>query len=125
MKRLRACENGILRRVFGPKMDENDERRKLHNENYERIFVNSALPSGSIRHSVSYLIKCSIFLISYLTMVPSGKQHNFLLTSELSCDMYSINIINIREVEAIIKGHFCLQNQLTVQADPVTRYMSL
>jgi hypothetical protein len=30
--RLRVFENRILRRIFGPRMDENGEWRKLHNE---------------------------------------------------------------------------------------------
>ena len=30
--RLRVFENRILRRIFGPKMDENGEWRRLHNE---------------------------------------------------------------------------------------------
>ena len=30
--RLRVFENRILRRIFGPKMDENGEWRTLHNE---------------------------------------------------------------------------------------------
>jgi hypothetical protein len=29
---LREFENSILRRIFGPKRDENGERRRLHNE---------------------------------------------------------------------------------------------
>ena len=29
---LRVFENGILRRIFGPKRDENGEQRRLHNE---------------------------------------------------------------------------------------------
>ena len=32
-RRLRVCENRVLRRVFGPERDEvTGERRKLHNE---------------------------------------------------------------------------------------------
>ena len=30
--RLRVSENRILRRIFGPKRDENGEWRRLHNE---------------------------------------------------------------------------------------------
>ena len=30
--RIRVLENRILRRVFGPKRDENEEWRRLHNE---------------------------------------------------------------------------------------------
>jgi hypothetical protein len=30
--RLRVFENGVLRRIFGPKRDEMTEWRKLHNE---------------------------------------------------------------------------------------------
>jgi hypothetical protein len=32
-RRLRVLENGVLRRIFGPKRDDvTGERRKLHNE---------------------------------------------------------------------------------------------
>ena len=32
--RLRVFENRILRRIFGPKRDENEEWRMLHNEKF-------------------------------------------------------------------------------------------
>jgi hypothetical protein len=31
-RRLRVCENRILRGIFGPKRDENEEWRRLHSE---------------------------------------------------------------------------------------------
>ena len=36
--RLRAFENRILRRVFGPKRDENGEWRRLHNEELHILY---------------------------------------------------------------------------------------
>ena len=36
--RLRVFENRILRRIFGPKRDENGEWRKLHNEELHSLY---------------------------------------------------------------------------------------
>jgi hypothetical protein len=37
--RLRVIENKVLRRIFGPKMDEvTEERRKLHNEELRDLY---------------------------------------------------------------------------------------
>ena len=36
--RLRVFENGILRRIFGPKRDENGEWRRLHNEEFRSLY---------------------------------------------------------------------------------------
>ena len=36
--RLRAFENRILRRIFGPKRDENGEWRRLHNEELHSLY---------------------------------------------------------------------------------------
>ena len=36
--RLRVFENRILRRIFGPKRDENDEWRRLHNEELHSLY---------------------------------------------------------------------------------------
>ena len=36
--RLRVFKNRILRRIFGPKMDENGEWRRLHNEELHSLF---------------------------------------------------------------------------------------
>ena len=36
--RLRVFENRILRRIFGPKRDENEEWRKLHNEELHSLY---------------------------------------------------------------------------------------
>ena len=38
MKRLRVFENRILRRIFGPKRDENRERSRLHNEELHSLY---------------------------------------------------------------------------------------
>ena len=38
-RRLRVFENGVLRRIFGPKRDEvTDEWRKLHNEELKGLY---------------------------------------------------------------------------------------
>ena len=37
-RRLRVFENRILRRIFGPKRDENGEWRRLHNEELHRLY---------------------------------------------------------------------------------------
>ena len=36
--RLRVFENRILRRIFGPKSDENGEWRRLHNEELHSLY---------------------------------------------------------------------------------------
>ena len=36
--RLRVFENRILRRIFGPKRDENREWRRLHNERLHSLY---------------------------------------------------------------------------------------
>ena len=36
--RLRVFENRILRRIFGPKMDENGEWRRFHNEELHNLY---------------------------------------------------------------------------------------
>ena len=36
--RLRVFENGTLRRIFGPKRDENGEWRRLHNEGLHSLY---------------------------------------------------------------------------------------
>ena len=36
--RLRVVENRILRRIFGPKRDENGEWRRLHNEELHSLY---------------------------------------------------------------------------------------
>ena len=36
--RLRVIENMILRRILGPKRDENGERRRLHNKELPTVF---------------------------------------------------------------------------------------
>ena len=36
--RLRVFENRILRRIFGPKKDENREWRRLHNEELHSLY---------------------------------------------------------------------------------------
>jgi hypothetical protein len=37
--RLRAFENRILMRIFGPKMVENGEWRRLHNQELKRLYL--------------------------------------------------------------------------------------
>ena len=37
-RRLRVCKNRILRRIFGPKRDENGKWRRLHNEELHRLY---------------------------------------------------------------------------------------
>ena len=37
-RRLRVFESRILRRIFGPKMDENVEWRTLHNEELHNLY---------------------------------------------------------------------------------------
>ena len=37
-RRLRVFENSILRRIFGPKRDENGEWRRLHNEELHILY---------------------------------------------------------------------------------------
>ena len=36
--RLRVFENRVLRRIFGPKRDENGEWRRLHNEELHSLY---------------------------------------------------------------------------------------
>jgi hypothetical protein len=36
--RLRVLENRILRRIFGPKRDENGKWRRLHNEEFHILY---------------------------------------------------------------------------------------
>ena len=36
--RLRVFENRIMRRIFGPKRDENGEWRRLHNEELHSLY---------------------------------------------------------------------------------------
>ena len=36
--RLRVLENRIVRRIFGPKRDENGEWRRLHNEELHSLY---------------------------------------------------------------------------------------
>ena len=38
-RRLRIFENRILRRMFGPKRDENGEWRRLHNEELHSLYL--------------------------------------------------------------------------------------
>ena len=39
--RLRVFENRILRRIFGPKKDENGEWRRLHNEELHSLYLSA------------------------------------------------------------------------------------
>jgi hypothetical protein len=38
-RRLRVFENRILRRIFGPKMDVNEEWRRLYNEELQSLYL--------------------------------------------------------------------------------------
>jgi hypothetical protein len=43
-RRLRVFENGLLRRIFGPKMDEViEEWRKRHNEELHDLYCSSII----------------------------------------------------------------------------------
>ena len=41
--RLRVFENRVLRRIFGPKRDENGEWRRLHNEELHSLYRSSSI----------------------------------------------------------------------------------
>jgi hypothetical protein len=59
--RLRVFENRILRRIFGPKRDENGEWRKLHNENTISVNAKNKVnhPRGiSLYHSPNIVLYC-------------------------------------------------------------------
>ena len=51
--RLRIFENRILRRIFGPKMDENGEWGGLHNDELHRLYrspnIVRVIKSGRLR----------------------------------------------------------------------------
>ena len=54
-RRLRVFENRILRRVFGPKRDENGKWRRLHNEElhlYRSPIIVSVIKSRRLRWEV-------------------------------------------------------------------------
>ena len=44
--RLRVFENRILRQIFGPKMDENGEWRRLHNEELRSLYHSPNIVRG-------------------------------------------------------------------------------
>ena len=44
--RLRVFENRILRRIFGPKRDENWEWRRLHNEEHHSLYGSPNIVRG-------------------------------------------------------------------------------
>jgi hypothetical protein len=39
--RLRVSENGVLRRMFGPKREEDGSWRKLHNDEFHNLYSSS------------------------------------------------------------------------------------
>jgi hypothetical protein len=39
--RLRVFENSVLRKIFGPKMEENGSWRKLHNDEFHSLYSSS------------------------------------------------------------------------------------
>jgi hypothetical protein len=77
-RRLRVFENGIIRRIFEPKWDENGEWRRLHNEKLHNMYCSPnivrMIKSRRLR-SASHLARMedgkSAFKIS--TGTPSGK----------------------------------------------------
>ena len=77
--RLRVFENRILRRIFGPKRDENGEWRRLHNEEFHSLYrlpnVVRVIKSRRLRwagHVVRMEEGRSAFKI--LTGKPTGKR---------------------------------------------------
>ena len=77
--RLRVFENRILRRVFGPKRDENGEWRRLHNEELHSLYRSTnivrVIKSRNLRwigHVVRLEEGWSTFKI--LTCKPTGKR---------------------------------------------------
>ena len=77
--RLRVFENRILRRIFGPKRDENGEWRRLHNEGLHSLYcspnivrVNKSRRLRWARHVVRMEEGRSAFKI--LTGKPTGKR---------------------------------------------------
>ena len=77
--RLRVFENRILRRIFGPKRDENEELRRLHNEELRSLYrspnIVRVIKSRRLRwtgHVASMVEGRSAFKI--LTGRPAGKR---------------------------------------------------
>ena len=79
--RLRVFENRILRRIFGPKRDENEEWRRLHNEELYSLHrspnIVRVIKSRRLRWAghVARIDECrSAFKI--LTGKPTGKERD-------------------------------------------------
>ena len=59
--RLRVFENRILRRIFGPKRDENGEWRRLHNEVLHSLYRSSniarVIKSRRLRGGAGHVVR--------------------------------------------------------------------
>ena len=72
--RLRVLENRILRRIFGPKRDENGEWRRLHNEELYNLYRSP---------NIVRVIKCRILRYAgHVARMEEGRSaFNILITS--------------------------------------------
>ena len=59
-RRLRVSENRILRRIFGPKRDENGEWRRLHNEELHTGKLTGKRPLGRPRRTWNNNVKMDL-----------------------------------------------------------------
>ena len=83
--RLRVFENRILRRIFGPKRDENRERRRLHNEEFHGLYrspnIVRVIKSRRLRWA-GYDIS---FFISISNNLPFASNINCIMEQIASC----------------------------------------
>ena len=78
--RIRVFENRILRRLFGPRRDENGEWRRLHNAELHSLYrspnIVSVIKSRRLRWAVHVArMKEDISALKILTGKPTGKRH--------------------------------------------------